>query len=175
MDLSWLTTTWQTILISFLSAILIYIALIIITRFVGLRSFSRFSSFDLAVTIAVGSVLGRAIVASDQSVFHTITAVASLFILQIVVDYFRSSVPFISGIIDNKPVLLMNGSQMLEENMKKARITPKEIRHELRQSNVTKLSQVKAVVLESNGEVSVMHYTDEKQQIDECLLQDVYK
>lgn len=175
MDFSWLTTTWSTVLISFLSAIIIYLALIMITRIVGLRSFSKFSSFDLAVTIAVGSVLGRALVAHDQTVLHTVTAVASLFILQITVDYFRSKVPFVSRIVDNKPFLLMKGPQMIEENLRKARITPKEIRHELRQANVTKLSQVKAVVLESTGEVSVLHHPDESHQMDEPLLQDVNK
>lgn len=175
MDLTWLTTTWQTVIISFLSAVLIYIALIIITRFVGLRSFSRFSSFDLAVTIAVGSVLGRAIVAPDQTVLHTIIAVSSLFALQIIVDFTRSRVSVVPNIIDNQPFLLMRGSQMLESNLKKARITPKEIRHELRQSNVTNLSQVKAVVLESTGEVSVLHHADPDRKIDELLLQDVNK
>lgn len=175
MDLSWLTTTWSTVLISFLSAILIYIAIIIITRIVGLRSFSKFSSFDFAITIAVGSVLGRALVAHDQTVLHTITAVASLFILQVIVDFLRSKIPSVPTIIDNKPILLMEGAKMLEDNMNQVRITPKEIRHELRQANVTRLSQVKAVVLESNGEVSVLHHPDGSSKIEQPLLQDVDK
>lgn len=173
MDFSWITTTWSTVLTVFLSTVLIYIVLILLTRFAGLRSFSKLSSFDFAVTIAIGAVIGGAIIAPDPPVLQAITAAASLFVLQILVNYIRSRIPFITKTVDNEPYLLMKGSQILEHNLKKARITQKEIRHELRQSNVTNLSQVIAVVLETNGEVSVLHHRDENCEIADYLLQDV--
>jgi len=173
MNLSWITTTWQTLIIVFLSAMLLYAALILLTRFVGLRSFSKMSSFDFVVTIAIGAMIGGAIITPDPPVFQAITAIGSLFILQIIVNYARTRLPSVTNTLDNKPFLLMEGPQMLEKNLKKARVTQKEIRHKLRQSNVTKLSQVKAVILEPNGEVSVLHHSDKNHQIDESLLRDV--
>src|SRR5699024_10877389 len=125
MDLSWLTTPWSTVWITLLSAGLIYIAMVVITRINGARTFSKFSSFDLAITIAVGSVLGRALVASDQTLLHTIVAVLALFIVQYGVDYLRSRFNLFPKIIDNNPILLMENGELLEENLKKARMTSK--------------------------------------------------
>lgn len=173
MDLSWLTTPWSTVWITLLSAVLIYIAMVVITRINGARTFSKFSSFDLAITIAVGSVLGRALVASDQTLLHTLVAVVALFVLQFGVDYLRSRFLLMPKLIDNPPILLMENAQLLEENLKKARMTPKAVYHELRQANVVKLSAVKAVVLESNGEVSVLHHSDADCTVDRVLLEDV--
>jgi len=173
MDLSWLTTPWSTVWITLLSAGLIYIAMVVITRINGARTFSKFSSFDLAITIAVGSVLGRALVASDQTLLHTIVAVLALFIVQYGVDYLRSRFNLFPKIIDNNPILLMENAQLLEENLKKARMTPKAVYHELRQANVVKLSEVKAVILESNGEVSVLHHLDDNCMVDSVLLEGV--
>ena len=50
MDLSWIVTSWSAVLMVVISTIGIYIALIAYTRMAGLRSFSKMSSFDFAIT-----------------------------------------------------------------------------------------------------------------------------
>ncbi|MFN2557714.1 MAG: hypothetical protein ABR592_12780 [Nitriliruptorales bacterium] len=52
--LSKLGTTWATLLLAVLSTLGIFISTIVYTRITGLRSFSKMSSFDFAITVAVG-------------------------------------------------------------------------------------------------------------------------
>lgn len=50
----WFTTTPERLLSIVLSAVVIYTILVILVRMIGLRSFSKMSGFDFAVTVAVG-------------------------------------------------------------------------------------------------------------------------
>lgn len=51
----------------------------------------------------------------------------------------------------------MIGPDMLEENLKATKVTPDDLKAKLREANVTDLNQIKAVVLETTGEISVLH------------------
>src|SRR5699024_12165002 len=95
--------------------------------------------------------------------------------LQVIVNYFRNRSAFFSRCIDNDPLLLMNGSEILEQNLKKARIERKELRHKLREANVTQLTQIKAVVLESTGDVRVLHHYEIEHKIDPEILKGVQR
>ncbi len=173
MDLSWITTSYSAATIVLLTAIGVYIALIIFTRIAGLRSFSKMSSFDFAVTIAIGALAASVIIAPDPPLLQGLAAIASLYILQISTNYLRRRYDLVAKWIDNEPLLLMQGSKILEKNLKKVRVSRKELRYKLREANVTRLSQVKAVVLESTGDVSVLHHANSDHDIDNELLKDV--
>lgn len=76
--------------------------------------------------------------------------------------------------MDNSPLLLMDGGTILEENLRKARVTEGDLRSKLREANVTSLSQVKAVVFETTGNISVLH-KDDDQQLNLWLMKDVMR
>ena len=59
-----------------LSALGIYIGVIIATRLGGLRSFSKMSGFDFAMTVAVGSLIASTIVAPEPPLTQGLVAVA---------------------------------------------------------------------------------------------------
>ncbi|REL32941.1 DUF421 domain-containing protein [Rhodohalobacter sp. SW132] len=173
MDYSWITTTWTAIIMVIISSIGIYIAIILFTRLSGLRSFSKMSSFDFAMTVAVGSLFASTILAKDPPLIQSVIALGALFGLQIIVAKLRGISPLMSKIVDNQPTLLMKGSQMLEENLKSTKVTTDDVRAKLREANVTDLNQVKAVILETTGDISVLHSTDTSQKLDDFLLTDV--
>ncbi len=53
----WIWTSWEQVGIVALSALLMMVIVIASIRVIGLRSLSKMSSFDFAVTVAIGSVL----------------------------------------------------------------------------------------------------------------------
>lgn len=172
MDFTWINTTWTSLTMVILSAIGIYISLILFTRIAGLRSFSKMSGFDFAVTVALGSVIASTILTKDPPLLQAIIALASLYSIQMGVAKLRES-NFAQYFLDNKPILLMQGTEMIEENMKKAKVSRSDILGKLREANVTQIKQVKAVVMETTGDVSVLHHEDEQHDLDEILMEDV--
>jgi uncharacterized membrane protein YcaP (DUF421 family) len=75
--------------------------------------------------------------------------------------------------VDNPPLLLMNGAEIIEENLKKGRVSKPELYSKLRESKVLQMSQIKAVVYETTGQISVLHSEDEDLEIDDILLSQV--
>lgn len=173
MDYIWLTTTWTAIIMVLISSLGIYASVIFFTRLSGLRSFSKMSSFDFAMTVAVGSLIAATIVSEDPPLLQSITGLGALYILQIGIAKLRGVSPLVRKLVDNEPTLLMNGSRILDENLKATKVTQDDLRAKLREANVTDLNQIKAVVLETTGDISVLHSKDSSQKIDDYLLSNV--
>lgn len=168
----WFTASADELALVTVSAVGIYGAVIVATRLLGLRSFSKMSAFDFAMTIAVGSVMASTLLSPSPSLARGVTGVAVLFLLQGVVARLRVR-GLADGIVDNRPLLLMDGPRVLEDNMRSAMITESDLRAKLREANVIRLSQVRAVVLEATGDISVLHTGDSETALEDALLEGV--
>ncbi|MEW9918551.1 hypothetical protein AB2B41_02970 [Marimonas sp. MJW-29] len=81
----------MTILLEiFLHAALVIAVIILLTRLHGLRSFSKMSGFDFAITVSVGSVLAGVITTLSTPLWHFVTALVALFAVQIVLSQSRA-------------------------------------------------------------------------------------
>lgn len=172
MDYSWIVTSFQSGLMVIVSTLGIYFALILFTRIAGVRTFSKMSSFDFAVTVAIGSLIASTILTKSPPLLQSVVAMGTLFLIQMIIAGVRD-LSFVQEIVDNKPILLMKKTEMLKENMKKAKVTRQDILGKLREANVTQLSQIKAVVMETTGDISVLHHHEKDHELDEMLLEDV--
>lgn len=138
-----------------LAALAIYLFVIASTRLAGLRSFATMSSFDFAMTVAIGSLIASA--ASGQvALAGSATGIAVLYLAQAVVAALRRR-GLLGGLVDNSPLLLMEEGRILEDNLAAARMTRGDLRARLRAANVLEHAQVHAVVFETTGDVSVLH------------------
>ncbi|CTQ32006.1 DUF421 domain-containing protein [Jannaschia rubra] len=131
--------------------------MILCVRLAGLRAFSKMSSYDFAVTVSFGSVLAGTVLNPDTALWHGLMAMASLFAVQWVIGLMRERWSAVQELTDNNPILLMKDGKVLEGNMASAHITRSELSAKLREANVLHLTEVRAVVLETTGDVSVLH------------------
>lgn len=166
----WITTDWPTLGISLFSLVCVYVTVILLTRIFGLRSFAKMSAFDFAMTVAIGSLMASTATSPDKPVFQAIAVFAGLYFLQWLISKLRNRVGFVSKMIDNTPMLLMDGQQILDENLRSANLTRKDLLSKLREANVLNLSQVRAVVFETTGDISVLHSSDDT-SLDSTLLE----
>ncbi|WP_159648009.1 YetF domain-containing protein [uncultured Parasphingorhabdus sp.] len=169
----WTATGWEQITLIALSASAMYITVILLTRLAGVRSFSKMSGFDFAVTVAIGSVLGSVILSKNPPLAHGIAALVFLFGLQIGMAVLRSRFPRLQLLADNEPRLVMIGDQIQHDQLRKAKMTEDDLWAKLREANAFHFSQVLAVIAETTGDVSVLHATDHKHDIQPELLKGV--
>jgi len=153
-------------------AILVFIIIIVVTRIVGLRSFAKFTNYDFAITITVGSIMST-VLTSSTSVAHGGVAILALLVLTWAVSSIQKKSDLLDRTISNQPVLLMQGDQILYDNLSATQVREDQLIAKLREANVLRLEQVRAVVLESTGDISVLHASDDDEQIDRKLLQGV--
>ncbi|WP_370223093.1 DUF421 domain-containing protein [Pararhodobacter marinus] len=145
-------------------------AVIFLTRLNGLRSFSKMSSFDFALTIATGSVLGSTISDTSSAFVSGIAAITAIFAVQALVAFGRSRARRIERTVDNEPLLLMDGRLFLHANLAHARLTEDDLRARLRETGVSSLDAVRAAVLETTGTISILTRPDTGQDDSDLLL-----
>ncbi len=72
--------------------------------------------------------------------------------------------------LDNEPMLLMEDGRFRDDALAATRVTEHDVIAKLREANVTQMDAVLAVVLETTGDVSVLHGSG---PLDERLLDGV--
>jgi len=131
---------------------------VINVRIVGLRSFSKMTAFDFVVTVAIGSLLASAVTTDSWTKFvQTLGGISFLLLTQFIISKFRSESDTAENVISNDPVWLFKDGKFLEDQMDSARITKNDLYGKLREANALKISKVHGIILETTGDISVLH------------------
>ena len=131
---------------------------IALTRVVGLRSFSKMTNFDFVITVASGTVLAGMGRATDwQGFVQAAVVMLVLFVVQWIIAKVRKKSDTFEEAIQNDPVLLMVDGRFCTEAMTETRVSRSDIIAKLREANVLSYEEVCAVILETTGDISVMH------------------
>jgi len=168
----WTWADGNELLMVIISVVVVYAAILVYTRIVGLRSFSKMSACDFAMTVAVGSLFASTVSSSGPPLSIGLVALGSLFAGQWALAVVRKF-KWASKLIDNKPLLLMAGAEILDDNLQKANVTRADLFGKLREANATNFDQVLAVVFESTGDISVLHSSDADAKLDQEFVKDV--
>lgn len=146
----------NTVIITAAKGILIYIILIAMLRITGKRSLSKFNIFDFVITIAIGSVFASTMTSNDVKLAQATTAILVLLAGQYVLSRLALKYDKIERIIKADPALLFYNGDYILETMKHERVTKREILQAVRASGSSSLKEVYAVVLETDGKMSVI-------------------
>lgn len=129
-----------------------------VVRVIGLRAFSKMTAFDFVVTVAIGSLLAGASQSTDwPGFFQSALAMAALLAVQYAVARLRKRSDAFEAVVQNSPVLLMEDGRFLDHALGATRVGKDDLISKLRAANVRDLAAVRAVVLETTGDISVLH------------------
>lgn len=135
---------------------LLWIAAVV--RMTGLRSFSKMTAVDFVTTVATGSLMANAATATEWHGFlQSAGAVGALLGVQALIARGRRQVPLWRQHLENEPRLLMREGEFCRPAMAAVRVTEADIYAKLREANVLDIGDVRAVVLETTGDISVLH------------------
>lgn len=169
---NWIYPEMAILMKAILTVGIIFSVMIIITRLFGLRTFAKMSSFDFASTIAIGSILASVVMNANQSFLKASVALIGILLFQTLFSYLVRKSNFFKNLATNRPMMLMFKGKILYPNLEKTNVGESDLMAKLREANVIQLDEVLAVVLESTGDMSVLH-SSEKNQIAEKLIEGV--
>lgn len=158
------------------SAILVcgsYAGLILFLRLSGERTLAKMNSFDLVVTVALGSTLATIGLSKDIALLQALLVLALLILLQLCVAWVTVRVRKFENLIKAETTLLLHKGEFLREEMKQERVTEEEIYAAVRGQGCADLKEVLAVVLETDGSFSVIRANAGK--ISSPTLKDVHQ
>lgn len=153
---TWFSIEWQQVLGISLSALGFYLGLMLFTRLMGLRSFSKLSSHDFAMTVGIGSILASTVLSDSPSLLQGLFAVAVLFVIQGVISIIRRKVKPLKSLIDNQAIILMAHGEYFSDNLKEANLSTSDVQEVLRKNGLKSKSEVFAVIMETTGDMSVI-------------------
>ncbi|MEN2752249.1 YetF domain-containing protein [Psychrobacter sp. FBL11] len=157
---NWFSIDWQQVVGISLSAVGFYIGLMMFTRLMGLRSFSKLSSHDFAMTVAIGSILASTVLSDTPSLLQGLCAVGALFVIQGLVSIIRRKIKPLKALIDNQPIILMAHGEYFWDNLKEANLSTSDVQQVLRKNSIKSKSEVFVVIMETTGDMSVIKNND---------------
>ncbi|WFE24872.1 DUF421 domain-containing protein [Solwaraspora sp. WMMD791] len=137
-------------------AAIVYPALVMILRVSGKRTLSKLNAFDFVVTVALGSTLATIMLSRDVSLTEGILALALLVALQYAVALLAVRWPPSQKLLKARPTMLLRDGQLRSQTLRSARVAESEIRQAARSQGAGDLHDLAAVVLETDGSLSVI-------------------
>lgn len=147
---------WPGIARTLLVGTLAYVTLVLFLRISGKRTLSKLNAFDLVVTVALGSTLSAILLQESIALAEGATALGLLILLQYLVTFASVRSNNVAKLIRSEPTLLVRSGSFCHDAMMRQRITEDEIMSAVRSNGSQGLDEVEAVVLESDGTLSII-------------------
>ncbi|MGB9867889.1 MAG: DUF421 domain-containing protein [Bacillota bacterium] len=136
--------------------VVLYLTVVVMVRIVGKRTVAQLAPFDLAVIIIAGSVAAIPIENKELGVMSGIVPIAMLGLLQYAVAWLNVRSRWFEKLTQGTSTVLVQDGQVLEENLRKERITMSDLNIVLRQKEVEHLADVELATIEPDGMISVI-------------------
>ncbi len=155
---------WEGIVRTLVVGFLAYLSLVSILRISGKRTLAKLNAFDLVVTVALGSILASILVQKSVPLTDGITALVLLIGLQYLVTATSVRWEAFARGVRASPSLLVRNGEFCRGTMRRERVTEPEILSAVRASGASGVEDTAAVVLESDGTISVIQGSGDSQQ-----------
>lgn len=146
---------WENLWHIAVCAALSYLTLFAFVRISGKRTLTKMNAFDFVVTVTLGSTLSSMILAK-VALADGAVALIVIIALQYLLAYGAKKSKKLEKIINCEPTLLFYNGKFLEDAMTKEVITEEEIIAEIRKYRLERIDDVRAVVMELNGDITVV-------------------
>ena len=139
-----------------LTTVMVYIAIVAVTKVSGKRSTSQLNNFDWIVTVMIGSLGASTILLKDIPFIEGISSILVLYLLQFLVTKYASVSPQFSSFILSEPRIVFYQGQFLPDTMRAERLTRQEIECAMRSEGVNSFDNVEAIVFESDAKLTII-------------------
>lgn len=148
--------SWGAIGHVMLASVIVYLFMVAALRFVGEQALAKMSGYDMIVTITLGSVIATVAVSRNITISEGLAALITLLLLQEVLRRLQSRFVGAHHLVREPPRLFVWNGQLLEDRLRQSSLSGDEIRAAVRREGFSAIEQVQAVILENDGDWSVI-------------------
>ena len=149
-------------IISYFRTIILYTLLIAVIRLMGKRQIGEMEPSEFVVTMLVANL--AAIPMQDEGIplFSGFVPIVTVLAMELVMSALSLKSMFFRRMLCGKPVILIENGKIMQENLRKTRVTLDELSGHLREKDVLDIEAVQYAILETNGNLSVFPYPKER-------------
>jgi uncharacterized membrane protein YcaP (DUF421 family) len=167
-----LFSSWEHLAVVVLKTAMMYVYGVLLLRLGGKRTTGRIATFDYISVIVIGPLVASTILSSSVALLDGMAALTGFVGLQWVVSYLATRSPWFAGIVTTPPSVLFSESEFLRKNINSERVHEDEIMSKIRVAGHASTASVKAVILESTGDIAVINAAvpDKPVEVDPAVL-----
>lgn len=133
-----------------------YVVLVAVLRWSGKRTLAKLNAFDFVVTIALGSTLASIATSADVAIAEGAAVLVMFVLLQLVVAWTAARSSTVRSAVKAEPAAVLVDGELRPDELRRRRLSPEEVHQAVRASGIGGLDLVAAVVLETDGTLSVI-------------------
>lgn len=147
-------------LVGLIRSFLLYLILILVIRLMGKRQLGQMEASEFVVTMLVADLAAVPMQDLGIPLLSGIVPILTVLFLELILSALSYYSITVRKLFCGRPVILMENGTILQENLKKTRLTPDELTELLREKEITDLASVKYAILEGNGQLSALQYPE---------------
>ncbi len=150
------------LILSYIRTAILYILLIVSVRLMGKRQVGQMEPSEFVVTMLVANLASIPMQDEGIPLFTGLIPILTVLGLELVLSAMSMKSILVRKWLCGKPVILMENGHILQDNLRRTRITIDELMGHLRLNEVLELDTVQYAILETNGSLSVFLKAGEK-------------
>lgn len=148
--------SWNELSRVAITAVLTYVLCVALISFFGKRASAKMNNFDWIVTVAMGSILGSSVLLKKVVLAEVLLGLFILLGLQFLFNKLSAYFEISRRTMKKSPALLYFNGEYIDKALQHERVTRDEVRTSIRSRGLIDEEDVSAVILEPNGELSVI-------------------
>lgn len=135
---------------------ILYSLVVIVMRLMGKRQLGELQPYELVITIMISDLASLPMQDTRLPLLLGIIPIITMLIMQIFVSEIQLRSEKIRSIIDGKPSILLRNGKIDTKALREQRINIDDLMEELRVNGYFNIDDIAYVILENNGQISVI-------------------
>lgn len=141
---------------TFIRTIIMYFFVVLTLRLMGKRQIGELEPSELVVTIVISEVAALPIQDTSQPLVNSLMAIFLLLVLEVIISFIAYKNLSARKILYGTPSIFYEKGVINQAEMKKQRFNLNDLMETVRNTGAVNLSEVDYVIMETNGNVSVI-------------------
>lgn len=148
-------------ILSYLRTVILYLVLILTVRLMGKRQIGQMEASEFVVTMLVANLAAIPMQDAGLPLFSGIIPILTVLGAELLLSSLSLKNTKLRRLLCGKPVILIENGNILQQNLRKTRVTLDELTSHLREKDVLDIKAVQYAILETSGNLSVFPYPKE--------------
>lgn len=140
--------------------VIVYILVIAAVRIMGKRQVSDMQTSELVITFIISEVASLPLENAERPLLTALVPVLMITAIEIITSLIMMKSRRARGIICGHPIVIIRDGRMIDEEMKRLRITREDVYSLLRQQHYSDEKSIEYGIIEPNGSLSILESKD---------------
>lgn len=147
-------------LVVFFRALILFAIVFVVIRLMGKRELSKVQPFELAIIVMISDLASGPMQSRDTQIFAGIIPIIVLLIVYEIFTLLIKSSNKVENTLCGSPTLIIFNGRILENELKKEKMTIEELMSMLREKDIYKVQDTAYALLETSGTLNAVKKSD---------------